>query len=282
MDILEFYRKLVAVAKPAEIDRFPIGDLDPAYALWPHNSCADIIFEMNGALALHLDQTGTLNLIDETFTSFIKNTCWIVQAACENMNFYMPCSRRQNVSSMTRCQPRWILRKKRPLRPLVPICNVTIFSCRPWVFPLMSRTSIDFSCQPSSRKGLKWTASWIAWITSWLLIPCLRNSLSQILSCESNTTAPSSLPLWPSSTIMSDPLTVSIRPTLGIPVRLSHRTRALIISLILTCVLLKLSAPAPIYSVFVNVGATMLRTVNRWRCISFCEVSAEGRQYDFR
>jgi hypothetical protein len=57
MDVLEFYRKLVAAAKPAEIDLVPIGAFDPAYALWTHNHCAGVIFEMNDALALHLNQT---------------------------------------------------------------------------------------------------------------------------------------------------------------------------------------------------------------------------------
>jgi hypothetical protein len=66
MDVLEFYRNLVAAVKPAEIDLVPIGAFDPAYALWSHNFCADVIFKMNDALALHLDQTGTLNLVDET------------------------------------------------------------------------------------------------------------------------------------------------------------------------------------------------------------------------
>jgi hypothetical protein len=66
MDVLEFYGNLDATAKPAEIDLVPIGAFDPAYALWLHNHCADVIFEMNDALVLHLDQTGTLNIIDET------------------------------------------------------------------------------------------------------------------------------------------------------------------------------------------------------------------------
>jgi hypothetical protein len=68
MGILECYRKLVAAYKPAEIeiDLVPIVAFDPAYAFWPHNRCADIIFEMNDAIALCLDQTGRLNLVDET------------------------------------------------------------------------------------------------------------------------------------------------------------------------------------------------------------------------
>jgi hypothetical protein len=37
IDVLEFYRKLVAAAKPAEIDLSPIGAFDPGQALWPHN-----------------------------------------------------------------------------------------------------------------------------------------------------------------------------------------------------------------------------------------------------
>jgi hypothetical protein len=64
-DVLEFHRKLVASSKPAKIDLIPIEAFDKAYALWPHNNCADVIFEMNDALALRLDQTGTLNLVDE-------------------------------------------------------------------------------------------------------------------------------------------------------------------------------------------------------------------------
>jgi hypothetical protein len=65
-DVIEFYRKLVAASKPAEMDLIPFASFDPACALWPSNRCAEVIFEMNDALALRLDQTGTLNLDDET------------------------------------------------------------------------------------------------------------------------------------------------------------------------------------------------------------------------
>jgi hypothetical protein len=66
IDIIEFYRKLVAASKPAGIDLIPFSSFDPAYALWPNNRCSDVIFEMNDALTLRLDQTGTLNMLDET------------------------------------------------------------------------------------------------------------------------------------------------------------------------------------------------------------------------
>jgi hypothetical protein len=66
IDVIKFYRKLVASSKPAEIDLIPFSSFDPACALWPNNRCSDVIFEMNDALALRLDQTGTLNLDDET------------------------------------------------------------------------------------------------------------------------------------------------------------------------------------------------------------------------
>jgi hypothetical protein len=66
LDFLDLYRRLVAAAKPVEIDLVPISAFDPDHVLWPHTRCADIIFEMNDALALHLDQTGTFNLDDET------------------------------------------------------------------------------------------------------------------------------------------------------------------------------------------------------------------------
>jgi hypothetical protein len=65
-DVIEFYRKLVAASKPAEIDLIPFSSFDPACALWPSNRCAEVIFEMNDDLALCLDQTCTLNLEDET------------------------------------------------------------------------------------------------------------------------------------------------------------------------------------------------------------------------
>jgi hypothetical protein len=68
----EFYCKLVAAAKPAEIDLVPISAFDLAHALWPHNRCADIIFEMNDALSSRLDQTGTLTLDDETIHILYK------------------------------------------------------------------------------------------------------------------------------------------------------------------------------------------------------------------
>jgi hypothetical protein len=56
----------VAASKPADIDLLPFASFDPACALWTSNRCAKVIFEMNDALALRLDQTGTLNLEDET------------------------------------------------------------------------------------------------------------------------------------------------------------------------------------------------------------------------
>jgi hypothetical protein len=65
-DVIEFYRRLVAAAKPAEVDLIPLGSFDPKCALWPSNCCAEVICEMNDALALRLDQTGTLNRSDET------------------------------------------------------------------------------------------------------------------------------------------------------------------------------------------------------------------------
>jgi hypothetical protein len=65
LDVLELYRKLVAAAKHAEVDLVPILAFYPDHAPWPHNRCADIIFKINDALALHLDQTGTLNLDNE-------------------------------------------------------------------------------------------------------------------------------------------------------------------------------------------------------------------------
>jgi hypothetical protein len=65
-DVIEFYRKLVASSKPSEIDLIPFASFDTDCTLWPSNQCADVIFKMNDALALHLDQTGTLNLDDET------------------------------------------------------------------------------------------------------------------------------------------------------------------------------------------------------------------------
>jgi hypothetical protein len=65
LDVLEFYRKLVSASKPAEIDLVPISAFDPDHEIWPHTKCDDINSEMNAALALRLDQTGTLNFDDE-------------------------------------------------------------------------------------------------------------------------------------------------------------------------------------------------------------------------
>jgi hypothetical protein len=44
IDVIEFYRKLVAASKPAEIDLIPFSSFDPACALWPNNRCSDVIF----------------------------------------------------------------------------------------------------------------------------------------------------------------------------------------------------------------------------------------------
>jgi hypothetical protein len=44
IDVIEFYRKLVAALKPAEIDLIPFSSFDRACALWPNNRCYDVIF----------------------------------------------------------------------------------------------------------------------------------------------------------------------------------------------------------------------------------------------
>jgi hypothetical protein len=72
-NIIELYRKLAAASKPSEIDLIPFASFDPDCALWPSNRCADVIFEMNDALALCLDQTGTLNLDDEKIFIVYQN-----------------------------------------------------------------------------------------------------------------------------------------------------------------------------------------------------------------
>jgi hypothetical protein len=66
LDVKKNYRKLVAATNPADIDLIPFTQSDPDCALWKMNLCADIVFEMNDALALRLDHTGTLNPDDET------------------------------------------------------------------------------------------------------------------------------------------------------------------------------------------------------------------------
>jgi hypothetical protein len=65
-DVIEFYIKLVAASKPAENNLIPFSSFNPACALWPNNQCYDVIFYMNDALALRLDQTGTLNMDHDT------------------------------------------------------------------------------------------------------------------------------------------------------------------------------------------------------------------------
>ena len=64
-DIQEFYCKLAAAAKPAEIDLMQLSSFDPECSLWPSNWCSEVVFEMNDALALRLDQSRNLNRKDE-------------------------------------------------------------------------------------------------------------------------------------------------------------------------------------------------------------------------
>jgi hypothetical protein len=66
LDVIEFYLKLIVATTTAEIDLIPFTQFNLDWALWPMNHCADIVFEINNALALNLYQTGTLNLDDET------------------------------------------------------------------------------------------------------------------------------------------------------------------------------------------------------------------------
>jgi hypothetical protein len=44
IDVIEFYRKVVAASKPAEIDLIPFSSFDPTCAHWPNNRCSDVIF----------------------------------------------------------------------------------------------------------------------------------------------------------------------------------------------------------------------------------------------
>jgi hypothetical protein len=71
-DVIEFYRKLVVALKPSEIDLIPFASFDTYCALWPSNRCSNIVFKINDALALRLDQTGTLNLGDDTINIFYQ------------------------------------------------------------------------------------------------------------------------------------------------------------------------------------------------------------------
>jgi hypothetical protein len=44
IDVIKFYRKLVAASKPAEIYLIPFGSFDPACALCPNNRCSGVVF----------------------------------------------------------------------------------------------------------------------------------------------------------------------------------------------------------------------------------------------
>jgi hypothetical protein len=44
IDVLKFYRKLVAASKPDEIDLIPFSSFDPACDLWTNKRCSDMIF----------------------------------------------------------------------------------------------------------------------------------------------------------------------------------------------------------------------------------------------
>jgi hypothetical protein len=44
IDVIKFYRNLVAASKPAEINLIPFSSFGPACALWPNNRCSDMIF----------------------------------------------------------------------------------------------------------------------------------------------------------------------------------------------------------------------------------------------
>jgi hypothetical protein len=148
LDVLEVYRKLVAAAKPAIIDLVPTSAFDWYHALWPHNRCADIIFEMNDALALRLDQTGTMNLDDETIHNLYQKQILKTSSGVQSYAFIHALLKRKNANSMTKFQPRRTLRKQHPLDPLLPIWNATISSCIPWVFPSMTKLSLAFSPLP--------------------------------------------------------------------------------------------------------------------------------------
>jgi hypothetical protein len=44
IDVIEFYRELVAASKPAEIDLIPFSSFDQPCALWTNNRCSDVSF----------------------------------------------------------------------------------------------------------------------------------------------------------------------------------------------------------------------------------------------
>jgi hypothetical protein len=117
IDVIEFYRKLVAASKPAEIDLIPFRSFDPACALWPNNRCSDVIFEMNDALALRLDQTGTLNMDDETINVLTHS--------------FIRYSKRQSVTCMIICPLRQASIRLQLLVLLEPTWSVKTCTWRP-------------------------------------------------------------------------------------------------------------------------------------------------------
>jgi hypothetical protein len=190
LDFLEFYHRLVYADKPANIGLIPILAFDPDHALWPENRCADIIFEMNDALTLRLDQTGTLSFYDEIihilYQKHILDSSSGVRAYAFLHALFKNAKRQLNYKMTTPPD-------------IEEATSIGSFGANLEHYYLQMHTmgvyfddksSHAFSFQPSSRKALKCSGSWIAWITSRMLIPCLSNSLSLSLSCGSKTFTP--------------------------------------------------------------------------------------------
>jgi len=68
-----------------EMNTSQMAIFDTKFALCPNSQCSEFVFEMNNALPLRLDQSGTLNQEYET----IKNIFWTALIDFMHRSFFM-------------------------------------------------------------------------------------------------------------------------------------------------------------------------------------------------
>jgi hypothetical protein len=144
---------LVAASKLAEIDPIPFASFVPASALWPSNRCVEVIFEMNDALALRLDQAGTLNLDDETINIIYQKH--IIYSTSGVRAYAFLHALLKKMKRMKKCLLLRISIMLPALDRLVRICRSITCSWKPLGLLLMRRQKSLFFLSALQEKGIE-------------------------------------------------------------------------------------------------------------------------------
>jgi hypothetical protein len=149
---------------------------------------------MNDALALHLNQTGKLNIDDETIHILYQKHTFDSSSGVRAYAFLHALLKKAKRQLNNKIPTPSDIEKETSIGSFCANLKGYYFQLQMMGVSLADKTKSRFSLSALQQKALKWTGSWIDWITSQMTIPFLRNSLSRSSYCASNTFAPSIFP----------------------------------------------------------------------------------------